>query len=72
MRTLVIVVLLLLGGCEEPAASYKPVNNSTYSVNVLFTDDDGFTVKRFRDHGEYHYYVTKGTQAEFVDGAKKD
>jgi hypothetical protein len=41
-------------------AAHSLTTNHTAQVDVLFTDADGYTVKGFRDGGEYHYYVTPG------------
>ena len=46
-------------GCDDrpPASVATPANNPAYQVDSLFTDADGYTVKRFRDRDEYRYYV---------------
>lgn len=65
-RTLTALALLAIAGCEDPK---KPTNvpagtaatdNQTFTVETLFTDADGYTVKRFSDCGQVRYYVTPG------------
>lgn len=51
-------MLVFAAGCEEPERPKTQTTNSkNYTVDVLFTDADGFTVKRFHDGGRDHYYV---------------
>lgn len=57
-RVLSVVACLLIVGCSGSAEAVKRSTNSEYNVEVLFTDHDGFTVKRFVDGGRAHHYVT--------------
>ena len=58
--------LVALAGCDDAthAKASQASDNSAYNVSVLFTDSDGFTVKRFWDRptdgggGQYVYYAT--------------
>lgn len=47
---------------EVPTAYKKPT-----SSEVLFVDEDGYKVKRFRDHNEWHYYAVPGDKTEVED-----
>jgi hypothetical protein len=42
------------------------VSNPAYAVDRLFTDERGNGVYRFRDRGEYHYYVVGPGGAQMV------
>lgn len=59
--TLAIVLASLLFGCDEETR--KPISVNTkpngYEVARLFTQD-GVTVYRFYDEGEYLYFATSG------------
>jgi hypothetical protein len=57
MRWPFLVVMLAASGCMADAEKNEKVSNKSVKVEVLFTDDEGFTVKRFYD-GHYRYYVT--------------
>lgn len=65
-KTLIILALLVLSGCNNSAEKTENVSNKSFDVEVLFTDSDGFTVKRFQDGGYYRYYVTGPTDAASV------
>jgi hypothetical protein len=58
---LAAVLLALVMGCdqsaEKTAEKTAPVSNNNFNVELLFTDQDGYKVYRFRD-GEDRYYVT--------------
>ena len=61
----ILLGLSLVGliGCQQPKPNVikeEKTNNNEIKVEVLFTDEDGFTVKRFFDEGHYRYYVTPG------------
>lgn len=60
MRTnsLLLPALLLLAGCANtsPERTDEPSNKS-YKIDQLFVDRNGYTVYRFWDEGEFHYYV---------------
>lgn len=59
MRMLVVIpFLLVLVGCAQTAERTVGNSNSAFNVEKCFTDDDGYTVKRFYDNGRFHYYVT--------------
>jgi hypothetical protein len=61
MMTLMLAALVLCG-CNK-AITKKQVgrtDNAEADVEVLFTDADGYTVKRFMDNGYPRYYVTPG------------
>ena len=57
-----VAVLVSLAGCADgrmPAAEARVgTSNAAYTVERLFTDEQGNAVHRFRDRGDYHYYVT--------------
>lgn len=57
------LVLVLLVGCDKtnpkPFGSTE-TNNSTIKVEHLFTDEDGYTVKRFNYGQSTYVYVTPG------------
>ena len=65
MRQFACVAVAVLGsltGCaggRTPAAEARAgTSNAAYTVERLFTDEQGNAVHRFRDRGDYHYYVT--------------
>ena len=60
MRRIAIFAALVLGGCAHSAERSDEATNKEFRVYVLFTDSDGYTVKRFVDAGQYRYYVTPG------------
>lgn len=51
---------LLLCGCAKSAVGTNATDNSEVKVERLFTDSNGYTVMRFNDGGQYHYYVVPG------------
>jgi hypothetical protein len=55
-----LLALVLCCGCSEISGRPAKTDNPSASVQVLFTDSDGYTVKRFEDKGRFHYYVTPG------------
>ena len=58
-KYLTAVMLALVSiGCDKPAQSTYTPSNSNFQVEVLFTDNEGFTVKRFADGSRNYYYVT--------------
>lgn len=58
MKYIVVIVALLLGGCEGKAHPVDPVNAlDWFSVGKLF-EIDGCDVYRFRDNGYAHYFTT--------------
>lgn len=62
MFAVAALVAVAVVGCNEwakPAKVDRP-NMSNVEVEVLFTDADGYTVKRFTDGGIARYYVTPG------------
>lgn len=58
LASLVLVMGLVLSSCE-PRRPLKEAstNNSTYKVDLLFTDSEGCRVYRFEDHGYSIYYT---------------
>ncbi len=62
MRRIAMLVAVLSLGCAGKAEKSVQVN-AEFKVETLFTDADGYTVKRFRDNGEWRYYVTPGPAA---------
>lgn len=60
MRKLFILPLIILVGCSIPAEQTVKTSNQSAKVEVLFTDEDGYKIKRFQDHGTYIYYATPG------------
>jgi len=55
-----LVAACLCCGCQEISGKPAKTDNPGATVEVLFTDADGYTVKRFQDKNRYHYYVTPG------------
>jgi hypothetical protein len=52
-------LLAAFTGCPGEPESKQQTSNSAVQVDVLFTDSDGFTVKRFSDGSSgFKYYVT--------------
>jgi len=49
---------LFLTGCDKQAEKSITTSNSAVKAEVLFTDENGFTVHRFYDGGHNRYYVT--------------
>lgn len=61
MKRIFVLVALFLAGCANSGISKSKTDNpSIATVDVLFTDADGFTVKRFYDAGRFCYYATPG------------
>ena len=62
--------LLALAGCggvQTPAPEARVgVSNPAYAVDRLFTDEQGNSVYRFLDRGEYHYYVAGSRGAQMI------
>lgn len=58
MKTFALLFIVLLAGCSIEPMGTRSTNNSKAKVEVLFTDENGYTVHKFYDAGEYHYYVT--------------
>lgn len=52
-------ITLCVVGCNNSANPVKTQesNNPGVPVELLFTDDNGYSVYRFRDRGYTHYYV---------------
>jgi len=59
LRGLALLGVMLAIGCAGKAEKSVQVN-SEFAVDTLFTDSDGYTIKRFHDNGRFHYYVTPG------------
>ena len=59
MRMTLLFLLLSLGSCQLESAPQKPLQTSNpgYSVDQLFTDNNGVTIYRFYDMGDYRYYL---------------
>lgn len=72
MKTLALCLCLaLVCGCGVSPVKVDSTDNRQTTVDVLFTDQDGYTVKRFYD-GSYRYYVTPGpARAEWSRTAGK-
>ena len=45
------------------------VSNAGYSLDKLFTDPNGYSVYRFIDRGEFHYYVVGPNGGQMVPGS---
>jgi hypothetical protein len=54
---LVLIVILIFFRSANNAVTVEQTNNPDVKSEVLFTDAEGYTVKRFYDNGRYHYYV---------------
>ena len=56
-----VVVGGMCAGCvgrtDAAPEAVVPTSNAAYRLERLFTDDGGRAVYRFRDRGEYRYYV---------------
>lgn len=64
-RILLFSALLAVSGCtcnsdDTVERTIHNTNEKHYKAEVLFTDADGYTVKRFKDGEYYRYYVTPG------------
>lgn len=74
MKTLLVVVLLIvLSGCDVDPVSQSNTNNKEIQVDLLFTHD-GCNVYRFNDGGNNHYFVKcrdATTQATISDIPKR-
>ncbi len=59
---LAVVLGVLLAGCgaEAPPVSTQSTGNQGLVVDVIGKDQDGYTIKRFRDSGYDRYYITPG------------
>lgn len=53
-----LACLSLLTGCRTPALNSEP--------EVLFTDSEGYTVKKFRYAGTTHFYVVPAGSVHVV------
>ena len=40
---------------------------SGYRVQTLFTDSDGYTVKKFHSEGRWHHYVVRRDEATAIN-----
>ena len=59
-------------GCRGRAPeSTLRVSNRAYTIDRLFTDENGCTVYRFYDEGRYHYYVVDPRGAQMIGPAPK-
>ena len=56
MRALLLVLALVMTGCEKEAQSTNRTSNSAVSVDLLF-EHDGCKIYRFYDNGRSHYFV---------------
>lgn len=75
MRIAAFLFLATVGlvvGCASPGEpkQTQQTNNENFSVSVLFTDDKGNTVMRFKDYGRYHYYVVPSGQVIETHGER--
>lgn len=66
MRKLFILGILLLSGCEIEAKYKVETTNPTATVEILFVDEDGYTMKRFTDGSNTVYYTTPCTRVESI------
>lgn len=57
MKYIGALLALALAGCGKPPQATVPTGNPNIAVDVLF-EHDGCRVNRFRDSGEYIYFVT--------------
>lgn len=57
-KAILLLCLGLIGCCGHttPVSSGKTTNKDV-QVETLFTDEEGYTVKRFTDNYRDHYYV---------------
>lgn len=57
-----VVAILALGisGCAVEPVGVQSTGNASLSVDVIGRDEDGYTIKRFRDGSYDRYYVTPG------------
>jgi hypothetical protein len=57
-----LLMLGMLAGCAviKPESENVTTSNQSARITVLFTDADGYTVKKFTDNYRDHYYVTPG------------
>lgn len=61
MKKWFCLVWFALVGCVNQIDPVMTKNSGVNAkIETLFTDEDGYTVKRFYDHGHYRYYVTPG------------
>lgn len=65
-----VVGLVLAVGCDIQPARIERTSNPRVTVEVLFTDPEGCTVKRFRDGDHYHYYATPSRPAAVFRAAE--
>lgn len=74
IRNLAIVVMvLIISGCQKPAAERAQTNNTAFQVDTLFTKD-GCTVYRFEDAGRSRYFVrcsVGNTRTEWTESCGK-
>jgi hypothetical protein len=52
-----VVLVLCFYDSGNKAVGVENTNNPNVKSESLFTDAEGYTVKRFYDNGRYHYYV---------------
>lgn len=71
MYKLICIAIISIGlaGCMRQSEATKNTSNAEFKSEVLFTDENGYTVHRFFD-GNYRYYVTPSGQTEFTTGGK--
>jgi hypothetical protein len=55
-----VFAILSLAGCAAPAQQSTSSSNPSVDVEVVLTDKDSYTVKRFWSGGTRYYYVTPG------------
>ena len=58
MRFMFLAMAAILIGCysQKPERTL-PVSNKDYQIDQLFTDNNGCTIYRFYDQGDYRYYL---------------
>jgi hypothetical protein len=67
MKIFYILSLALLCGCTVDGERKLTTSNKEIKAQVVFTDEDGYTVKRFNDGNNYRYYVTPVGRVESIE-----
>jgi hypothetical protein len=67
------IAFLMTAALSIGCSSTKPdqtlsVSNAGYSLDKLFTDPNGYSIYRFFDRGDFHYYVVGPGGAHMVPG----
>jgi hypothetical protein len=60
MRYLILLAVLCVGCVEKNPPVGKTQSNGNATIEKVFTDENGYTMHRFKDGDSTIYYVTPG------------